>query len=150
MKSPLIAISAGLLAIESGHAQLVDRASAEIVMRDLMPTNARCERISWEPISYCRYETVNVPNVVFEISFGRDGPSGSLTYDIGNSEGRQFFGKMRLFFSRVGVEEKALDECINQSKLKANEFLAGNLLVKCRYTNFADGVGYEIFTERSR
>jgi len=150
MKNVLVAASMGLLnlTIENGHAQVVDRAGAEMVMRDLMPTNARCERVSWEPISYCRYETANMPDVVFEISFGTDGPSASLTYHIGNSEGRRFLNTIRLFFSRVGVQEKVLDKCINQSKTKSSEVLAGNLRVKCRFVNFADRVGYEIFAER--
>jgi hypothetical protein len=149
MKVALISAAIGLLTIESGHTQ-IDRADAELVMRDLMPTNSRCERISWESISYCRYETANTPYVVFEISFGPDGPQSSLTYDVGNSEGRQFLRTIRLFFSRLGVEEKTLSECIQQSKSKASEFLTGNWRINCRYVNIADDrVGYEIFADRA-
>jgi hypothetical protein len=149
MKVALIAAAVGLLTIESGHTQN-DRADAELVMRELMPTNSRCERISWEPISYCRYQTANTPNVVFEISFGPDGLQSSLTYDVGNSEGRQFLHTIRLFFSRLGVQEKALSECIQQSKSKASEFLAGNWRINCRYVNITDDrAGYEIFADRA-
>lgn len=136
------------LAVQSGHTQLVDRTDVEAVMRDLMPTNVRCGSILWEPTSYCRYETPNRPDVVVELSFGADGPAGSLTYNIENSEGRLFLRTIRLFFSEAGIQEKLLVECINQSKSKSFEVLAGNFLVKCRYADIADRVAYEIFAER--
>src|SRR5437879_3860449 len=87
---------------ENGYGQLVDRAGAETVMRELMPIQARCEAAQWEPMYYCRYMTAITPDVVFELSFGTDEPAGSLTYNIGNSEGRQFVNAMRLYFLRLG------------------------------------------------
>ena len=139
----VLAASMGLLnlTVESGQAQIVDRSGAEMVMRELMPTTVRCGRVLWdEPISYCRYETANL---VFELSFGADGLAGSLTYNIG-SGGRHFLNTMRIFFSRIGVQEKIFVECINQSKSESVEVLARNFLVKCRYADIADRVAYEI------
>lgn len=86
--------------------------------------------------------------VVFEISFGNDGPAGSLTYNLGNSEGRQYLDTVRLFFSKAGIQDKTLAECIQRSRTKASEVLAGDLRVQCRYVNFADRISYEIFSER--
>jgi hypothetical protein len=148
----LLAALMGLLnsVVQRGHAQIVGRADAELLMRELMPTSVRCERLFWEePVLYCRYETPNTPSVVFEISFGADGPAGSLTYNIG-SEGRQFIDTMRRFFSRTGVQEKALDDCIKRSRSKASSVLFGDTAIKCRFVSFSDRVAYEIFSERSQ
>jgi hypothetical protein len=146
----LLAALMGLLnsGVQRGHAQTVDRAEVELLMRELMPRFVRCERVFWgETISYCRYETPDTPSVVFEISFGADGPAGSLTYNIG-SGGRQFIDTMRRFFSQTGVQEKALDECIKRSRSKASSVLLGETAIKCRLVSFADSVAYEISTER--
>ena len=142
----MLEASTGLLA-ERCDAQFASRDSAELAMRVLMPATVRCERLFWEPLSYCRYQTENSPGVVFEVSFGADGPAGSLTYNIGSSEGRQFLTTVRRFFLRAGVQEQTLDQCINQSKSKSSEVLVGNLRVYCRYAYLADRVAYEIFTE---
>jgi hypothetical protein len=120
---------------------------AEIAMRKLMPATARCERLLGEPLSYCRYQTANSASVVFEISFGAHGPAGSLTYTIGNSEGRRFLTTVRRFFVQAGVPEKSLEQCIGQSKSKSSEVLVGNFRIHCRYADLADRIAYEIFTE---
>lgn len=142
----LLATSMVLLA-ERCEAQFADRDGAEIVMRELMPATARCERFFGEPLSYCRYQTADSPGVVFEISFGADGPAGSLTYDIGNSEGRRFLTTVRRFFVQAGVPEKSLEQCINQSKSNSSDVLFGNFRIHCRYADLADRVAYEIFAE---
>ena len=36
------------LAGEPGQTQIVDRTEAELVMRRLMPTTVRCEKVLWE------------------------------------------------------------------------------------------------------
>jgi hypothetical protein len=142
----LLAASMALLA-ERCEAQFAGRDGAEIVMRELMPATARCERFFGESLSYCRYQTADSPGVVFEISFGADGPAGSLTYDVGNSEGRRFLTTVRRFFVQAGVPEKILERCINQSKSKSSEILVGNFRIHCRYADLADRVAYEIFAE---
>jgi hypothetical protein len=137
-----------VLTCDYGHAQLVDRAGAETIMRELMPVNSRCGQTPWEALSYCRYDTANTSNVVFELSFGEDGPAGSLTYNMGNTEGRQFLSSMRLYFLKAGVPKSVLDKCVTQSK-SSSEALAVNGWIKCRYADFVDRVGYEISAERS-
>jgi hypothetical protein len=56
---------------------------------------------------------------------------------------------MRLYFLRVGVPKSVLDKCIARSKWQSGEAVAANLRIKCRYTDFADRIGYEIFVERT-
>ena len=138
-----------VLTCDYGYAQLIDRAGAEKIMRELMPPNSRCAQTPSETLSYCRYDTANTPDVVLEASFGDDGPAFSLTYDIGNIEGRQFVNMMRLYFLRVGVPKLVLDKCIARLKSQSSEVVAASLRIKCRYTDFADRIGYEIFVERS-
>ena len=137
------------LAGEPGQTQIVDRTEAELVMRRLMPTTVRCEKVLWEkPFAYCRYETAKLADVIFEISVGNDGPAGSLTYNVGNAEGRQHLQTVQLFFSKVGIQDKLFAECIQRSRKNASEVLAGDLKIQCRYANFAGRISYEIFAER--
>ena len=133
---------------QGAHAQSADRGGAELLMHDMMPSTAHCGTVSWEPLSYCRYEAGETSRVVFELSFGPDGPQGSLSYDIGDSDGRRLLQAIYKFFSSLGIAERDLGDCIRQSKSKASEVLAGAFRVKCRYADVADRVGYEIFSER--
>jgi len=136
-----------LLTAKSAHAQF-DRGHAELLMRELMPTNSHCGTISRELIAYCRYET---QKLILELAIGPDGPQSSLTYDIENSEGRKFLGTIRRFFARLGVQEKLLSECIEDSKSQSSEVKTGGLRIKCLYANIADdSVAYEIFAERMK
>ena len=105
----LLAASMALLA-ERCEAQFAGRDGAEIVMRELMPATARCERFFGESLSYCRYQTADSPGVVFEISFGADGPAGSLTYDVGNSEGRRFLTRCGGFSCRRACRKTFLND----------------------------------------
>ena len=129
------------------HAQLIERVDVEAIMQKMMPSAARCERLSREPVSYCRYLVASSPNTVFEISYGDEGPASSLTYGSG-SEGYKFLKTIRLFFSRLGVADQAVGECIDKSRSKPSELLAAGLQVKCRYTEFGDHEAYEVFSER--
>ncbi len=71
-----------------------------------------------------------------------------MSYDIGSSDGRRLLQSIYKFFSKLGIAERDLGDCIRQSKSKASEVLAGAFRVKCRYADIADRVGYEIFSER--
>jgi hypothetical protein len=142
----LLAAFVGLSA-EPCEAQLVGLDNAEILMRESMPTTARCERLFGEALSYCRYQTVDSTRVVFELSFGADGPAGSLTYNVGDPEGRRLLIKLRRFFVTAGAPETVVKQCINRSRSKSSEVLAGNFRIHCRYADLADRVAYEIFVE---
>jgi len=101
----------------------------------------------WESVSYCRYQVVSSPNIVFEISYGEYGPASSLTFGYG-SNGQEFLKTIHLFFYRLGVGDKIIDECIDHSRSKPSELSAAGLQVKCRYGDFGDREAYEIFSER--
>jgi hypothetical protein len=132
---------------ESGHAQNVDRHPGTI-MRTLMPTGTRCENVTWEPMSYCRYMAANAPGVIFELSFSPDGAGGSLTYDPASLEARQFFGAMRLYFLKLGTPASAFDDCVARSQLDAVEIPVGDWILKCRFSDFGEKLAYEIYSER--
>jgi hypothetical protein len=98
---------------------------------------------------HCRHESPPEHSMVLDLSFGRDGPSASLTYNYDDERHRQLLGIMRRFFGALGLPASAFDACILESQWVPLPVSRRAPRLTCHRVELGDRVTYEVFATAS-
>ncbi|MBX9844324.1 MAG: LysR family transcriptional regulator [Xanthobacteraceae bacterium] len=117
----------------------------EVAIREVLPTPFRCTG-TIEPALYCRHDDADQA-MVLELTSGPEGPSASLTYDYDDKRRHELLAIMREFFTRLGVDGDAFDDCISQAQWQPGRQLANGRHILCYHIEFGDRVTREVFAK---
>jgi hypothetical protein len=129
-------IPAGAVALEAATRD--DRLSA---MRRIMPAEATCADLAWEPVSYCRLYS---RGATLEIWSGAYGPGATLSFDSAGNEGYLLLPIVRAHFSLAGVSVATLNRCIGYEDGFVFESSGTLLDFRCHLVEIAGSLSLEI------
>jgi molybdenum-dependent DNA-binding transcriptional regulator ModE len=122
--------------------------NVEAAIAQVLPVPRRCGRTA-EPLFTCRHESPPEHSMILDLSFGRDGPSASLTYNYDDARHHQLLAVMCRFFGAVGVSAGAYDACIAESEWQPLPISTRNSRLLCFRVELGDRVTYEVFATAS-
>jgi hypothetical protein len=140
----LAAVIFGCTLIVVGDPASADDKGADKVIRELVPTPARCDATPG-PLFLCRHENASKHTGILDLGFGVDGWSATLTHDYDDPHWHELLAAMRAFFFGVGVDLETLEACVAGALWKPTDVVRNGERLLCYRVELGHRVTHEVF-----